>query len=93
MPKDKTPQTLTAPETIPLGSKVTVTGAGFEPWQTVLLDGGHAAPMVDADANGGLVHEMGYVYTGPGNAAVRALILQRREWVEVARASFEVVEG
>lgn len=76
-----------------IGTRQVVTGAGFVGDVPVLLDHGHAAQYATPDASGGFVAEIDYDYTGPGNAAVRAMTKASpaEDWVEVARASWVVV--
>lgn len=89
MPKPQSP-TLTAPASIPVGSTVTVTGVGFSPDELVLLGDSHAGQYINADDAGGFTHDMGYTYTGPGNAGVDAFVQRRRDWVWVSSAKFTV---
>lgn len=98
MPKPTKPvPTLAAQaDTIPIGSNIHVTGAGFEPNQDVILDDSHMNPVdrVTASTEGTFSHDLAYIYTGPGNAGVKALVERKgKGWVEVARVIVEVVTG
>ncbi len=83
------PSLTVSPNPVPLGTNITIDGAGFEPNQTVLINTSHYNPEVVADADGSFSFVYDYQY-GPGNASVQAYVLQGNDFVMVASASFTI---
>ena len=78
-----------SPNPVPLGTNITISGSGFDAFQTVLINTSHYNPEVVADVNGSFSFVYDYQY-GPGNASVQAFVLQGNDWVMVSSASFTI---